>query len=119
MRRWLILLTLLVGLAVGVSGTVLAPRLAGPFLPQAIRGSVQSVEGKVVAKRREQERLLLTILTAQGALLATFKTRVAEIDLLVEQGDTVTLALRRYDPFIEDPTIQRVRKGEPAGEPRG
>jgi hypothetical protein len=37
----------------------------------------------------------------------------------VQQGDSITLALRRYEPFVEDPPIQRVRKQEPAARPKG
>jgi hypothetical protein len=40
--------------------------------------------------------------------------RVAEVDLLVDRGDTVTLAVPRYAPFVEDPVIARVRKPESA-----
>ena len=103
MRRGLIVLAFLGGLAIGVIGTVLAPRFLGPYLPRAIRGKAEPVEGTVVAKQREPERLLLTVLTPQGALLATFKERVAETALLVEVGDSVTLILPRYEPFVEGP----------------
>jgi hypothetical protein len=35
---------------------------------------------------------------------------VAEIDLLVAVGDTVTLGVSRYEPFVEDPSFRGVRK---------
>lgn len=114
MRRWLILLILLVGMALGVSGTILAPHLVGPYLPEAVRGKTELVEGEVVRKHREPDRLLLTIVTGQGALLATFTQKAKEVELLVEEGDTVTFALRRYAPFVENPVIQGVRKRKPA-----
>jgi len=114
-RRWLVPLVLLMGVALGVSGTILAPGLVGPYLPAAVLGKAELVDGEVVRKQREPDRLLLTILTGQGAVLVTFKQRMAEIDLLVEQGDTLTLALRRYEPFVTDPAIKRVQKPKRAG----
>ena len=110
MRRALLVLAFLAALGLGVIGTVFAPRVLGPYLPRAIRGMAEPVEGTVVAKQREPERLLLTILTPQGALLATFKEKVAETTLLVEVGDSVTLALRAYEPFVENPVITKVIK---------
>ena len=37
-------------------------------------------------------------------------SHITEIDLLVEIGDTVTLGLRAYEPFVEDPVIKAVMK---------
>jgi hypothetical protein len=113
MKAWVIVLILLIGVALGVSGTILAPKLAGPYLPESFQAKTEVVEGEVDRKSREQDRLLLTLQTSQGTVLATFKQKVAEIDLLVQKGDTVTLALRRYEPFVEDPAIERVRKLQP------
>ena len=113
MKTWMIAVILLIGVALGVSGTILAPKFADPYLPQSFRAKTEVVEGEVDRKLREQDRLLLTVQTSQGTVLATFKQKVAEIDLLVQKGDTVTLALRRYEPFVEDPAIERVRKLQP------
>jgi hypothetical protein len=118
MKGWLVLLTLLIGVALGASGAVLGPRLAGPYLPEAIQGRAPIVEGEVVRKRRAEDRLLLTVATAQGGILATFSKKVAEIDLLVEEGDTLALALRRYEPLLDDPVIARVRKRTGTTAPR-
>ena len=119
MKTWLIVLTLLAGIALGVAGTIFAPEVAGPYLPEAFRvKKAETVDGEVVRKLREGERLLLTVQTTQGSVLATFKKKVAEIDLLVQQGDTITLALGRYEPFVEDPTIERVRKLESTSRPK-
>jgi hypothetical protein len=114
--RWLVLLTFLVGLAVGVSGALLAPRLAGPYLPEALRGPTPVIEGEVAQKQRQGDRLLLTVVTPHGSMLVTFRKKVAEIDLLLEQGDTLTLILRQYAPFVEDPMIERVRKAKPTAD---
>ncbi|MFQ5680144.1 MAG: hypothetical protein ACE5HP_11880 [Gemmatimonadota bacterium] len=105
------LLLFLLGVGVGVAGTLLTPRLGGDYLPEAVRPAEVEVTGEVLGKRLEEERLLLTLETPAGAILATFRRRVPEIDLLVEAGDTVTLGLRRYEPFVEDPAVNGVRKG--------
>ncbi len=118
-KGWGLTLVFVLGLALGVAGTVSGPRLARPYLPEALRGPTVTLEGTVTAKRKEPTRVLLTLLTAQGAILATFKRNVTEIDLLVEQGDIVTVALRRYEPFVDDPVIERVRKVEPTSRPAG
>lgn len=107
-RRWL---WLLIGVAVGVAGTLLLPDLVRPHLPPALRLGEEEVAGLVVEKRKEGERLLLTVDTDRGASLVTFTRRVPEIDLLVAQGDSVTLGLGAYAPLVEDPTLAGVRKG--------
>ena len=116
MKVWGFVLTLLVGIALGVAGAILvvAPEIAGPLLPQSFLAKGQLVEGEVERKMREGDRLLLTMQTSQGTVLATFRKKVPEIDLLVQKGDTLTLGLQRYAPFADDPTIERVRKPEPA-----
>ncbi len=101
---------LILGLVVGVLGAVMAPRILGPRLPAAWTGGGETTEGTVVAKLRETDRLLLKVDTPQGAVLATFKEMLNEIDLLVQEGDKVSLAVSRYQPFIENPVIERVRK---------
>lgn len=99
----------LVGLAIGVAGMILVPRFADPYLPRALKPAV-SVEGKVVAKQREADRLLLTVRTKEGSTLITFTKQIPEIDLLVEDTDTVVLSMKRYRPFVENPEILRVAK---------
>jgi TOBE domain-containing protein len=119
MKFSLVLLTLSVGIALGVAGTIFAPDVAGPYLPEAFRvKKAETIDGEVVRKLREGERLLLTVQTTQGAILVTFKKKVAEIDLLVQQGDTITLRLSRYEPFVDEPAIERVRKQEPTPRPK-
>lgn len=104
----------LIGVVFGVAATLLVPRYLGPYLPVALRGETATVDGTVTAKERQEERLLLTVSSLNGATLATFERRVAEIDLLVDVGDSVSLALKRVEPFVSDPSIRRVWKG-----PRG
>lgn len=110
MRRWLGAVLFLLGLALGAVATVAGPRVAAPYLPAALRGQVEPVEGDVVRKQREPDRLLMTVVTPRGAILATFTKRIPEVDLLVAEGDALTLGLRRYEPFVQDPEILSVRK---------
>ena len=118
MKRWRGTLLFLIGLVLGMVLVVIGPRVAGPYLPDVLRGKVESVEGEVARKQREPDRLLLTVVTPRGAILATFKTRIPEVDLLVAEGDALTLGLRRFEPFVEDPAIQNVRKKTPAENPK-
>jgi len=100
----------LIGVAIGVTGTLLVPRYLGSYLPAGLGGGGETLEGPVLGKRQEEGRLLLTVDAQQGAALATFSERVAEIDLLVDVGDTITLGVTGYEPFIDDPAFRGVRK---------
>ena len=104
--------TFFVGLVLGITGTVLGPRLLDPYLPSAIRGDREGIEGAVMSKQRKGDRLLLTVQTSEGTILATFKKKITEIDLLIAEGDMLTLARTGYRAFMEDPAIGRVRKQE-------
>lgn len=105
-----------VGLTIGVASMILVPRFADPYLPQALKPAL-SVEGKVVAKQREPDRLLLTVRTKEGSTLVTFTKKIPEIDLLVENTDVVVLSMKQYRPFVENPEILRVAKEEGAEPP--
>lgn len=114
MKLWAVFIVFLIGIGLGAASIVYGPTVLDPYLPAAIRARFQTatIEGTVKAKRREGDRLLLRIEAPQGAIVATFKEKTPEIDLLIGEGDRVTLALRAYKPFVEDPSIQRVRKQE-------
>jgi hypothetical protein len=101
---------LLGGIVLGVLGTVFLPGLADPYLPDSLRGERQEVTGIVEAKSAEVDRLLLTVGSDAGAMLVTYSKNVAEIDLLVEVGDTVVLEVEEYAPFVDDAKIRRVSK---------
>ena len=101
---------LLVGIVIGVLGAVILPDLASPYLPGALRGERVEVAGVVEAKSTEAERLLLTVGSEAGAMLATFRDGIAEIDLLVSVGDSVLLTVDEYAPFVDDARISRVMK---------
>lgn len=117
MKFWLVVASLVLGMALGAAGVLLLPDLVTPYLPEGMRGDANTVDGKVVAKQKDVDRLLLTVLTEQGATLATFRRKVAEINLLVEEEDTVSFVLRQYKPFVTDPRIKRVMKGRSPYKP--
>jgi hypothetical protein len=111
MRGWATsVLTLLVGAGLGVAGTVYVPPVVDPYLPNELKIRARVVEGQVTNKQREPHRLLVKLQTEQGVVLAAFTKRVAEVDLLIEPGDTVALALRSDQPFVDDPQIERVKR---------
>src|SRR5438477_2680488 len=114
MRGWLILVgTLLVGVAVGFGAATRGPALIAPYLPQVGGGSGEHIEGQVIRKQRDGNRLLVKISTAKGPMLVTFTQKVADLEVLLDAGDTVTLVTPAYATFVEDPTLERVK--EPAG----
>ena len=111
MRGWIVLIvTLLVGAALGVAGTIYLPERVDPYLPKDLRLRARVVEGQVVQKQREGDRVLVKIQTDQGVILAAFTKRVAEIDLLVEPGATIELSLPSDQPVVDDPPIERVKQ---------
>ena len=116
MRGWLILtFTLLTGVILGVGATTMGPALVAPYLPKSISGHSERIAGEVLRKQREGNRLLLKVATAQGPMLVTFTQKVAELDLLLEPGETVTLITTGYATFVDDPTLERVKRQGGAG----
>lgn len=107
---------LLGGIVVGILGTIFLPRLAAPYLPEVMRGEQQEVSGIVEAKSAEVDRLLLTVGSEAGAMLVTYTNNVAEIDLLIDVGDSVLLVVDEYAPFINDARIRRVIKSDESDE---
>src|SRR5437660_10804840 len=111
MRGWVILLVaVLVGATHGVGGTVYDPPRLDPYLPKELRLKARVVEGQVIQKQREGNRVLVKIQTDQGVILAAFTKRAAEIDLLVEPGATIALSLPSDQPVVDDPAIERVKR---------
>jgi hypothetical protein len=66
-------------------------------------------------KQRDGNRLLLKVATTQGPMLVTFTQKVAELDLLLERGDMVEPIARGYATFVDDPTLERVKRPAGAG----
>jgi hypothetical protein len=102
------------GLVMGILCTIYLPGYVRPYLPDALVGKDIVVKGTVAAKEKKGEDLLLTVSTPEGALLATFKKKAAEVNLLINEKDEVQFVLPKYMPFIEDPKIIRVVKEQQA-----
>ncbi|MEJ2313193.1 MAG: hypothetical protein P8Y85_00080 [Nitrospirota bacterium] len=109
MKKFSVIL-LLVGVGIGIAIMVYGPSYIEPLLPGAGAPAKGGIEGQVMDKRLEKDRLLVTLKAPEGAILVTFKKKVPEIDLLVDKGDTVTLKTKTYKPFVNDPGIAMVRK---------
>jgi hypothetical protein len=104
---------------VGVAATVGVQHLIG--LSTSFFQSGVVVEGQVLNKEASETSLRLRLSTDQGVMLATFTKKLSEMESLIEEGDWVSLSIKRYSPFVDDPELQRVRKPESrkaAMEPR-
>jgi len=113
MRGWVILImTLLVGAALGVAGTIYVPPRVDPYLPKELRLKSRVVEGQVLQKQRDGNRVLVKVQTDQGVILAVFSKRAAEVDLLIEPGAPIALSLPNDAPVVDDPAIERVKRAK-------
>lgn len=110
MKTWAGLLGgFILGFLSAVIVDLVAPELLDPYTRQFIPSAqIESVRGTVVKKERDSNRLLMTLSTPKGVLLATFTQKLDELDLLVAEGYTTTIRLRSYSPFVENPVIERV-----------
>ena len=116
MRGWLILVaTLLTGIILGIGAAAMGPAVVAPYLPKSMSGQGERMQAEVLRKQRDANRLLLKVGTAQGPMLVTFTQKVAELDLLLEPGDTVTLITSGYATFVDDPSLDRVQRPPGAG----
>ena len=121
------LLLVFFGIIMGVAIALVAPRYAQPYLrdlPVALSQDTMAA-GTVMEKHVEDERVVLRVSTEEGVTLAIFTQNLGDIDLLIGHGDWVELGAGRYEPFLNDPAIRRVRPAEtdPQGDipaaPRG
>ncbi len=105
-----------IGLILGILSTIYVPQYVRPYLPESIsmveKGAV--VKGNVTAKEKKGDALLLTVSTPEGVLLATFRNKADEVNLLINEKDEVQFALPKYMPFVEDPEITRIVKAQQA-----
>jgi len=101
------------GLGLGLGGPILANQYLEPYMPSFLKKPLHPLEGFVTHKQRDQDRLLVTVTTQDGTILATFRQQVAEIDLLVEEQDSITLDVKQYEPFVNDPPVLKVNKQVP------
>ena len=102
------------GLMLGILCMIYLPKYVQPYLPESMAGNETVIKGTVIVKEKKGDALLLTVSTPQGALLATFKQKTGEIDLLIKEKDEVQFTLPNYTPFIDDPKIIRVVKEQQA-----
>lgn len=109
-KGWLILtVTLLVGFVLGVGAATKGPAFVAPYIPHSVSGAGERLEGQVVRKQREGNRLLVKVSTAQGPMLVTFTQKVGDLDVLLDPGDTVILITAGYATFVDDPGLDRVK----------
>ncbi len=97
-------------MAVGVGLANRGPALIAPYLPKAVIRPSEHIEGQVVRKQRDGNRLLVKVTTAQGPMLVTFTQKVPDLDVLLDAGETVTLVIAGYATFIDDPILERVKE---------
>ena len=102
------------GLILGILGTIFLPNYVRPYIPDWVEGKGAAVQGTVTAKLKKENALLLTVNTPEGALLATFRKRIDEIGLLVNEKDMIEFTLPKYTPFVDDPQIIRIVKEQQA-----
>jgi hypothetical protein len=102
------------GLILGILCMIYLPKYVQPYLPESMAGNETVLKGTVIVKEKKGDTLLLTVSTPEGALLATFKQKAGEIDLLIKEKDEVQFTLPTYTPFIDDPKIIRVVKEKQA-----
>ncbi len=108
-------LIFIAGLLTGIAGTIVVRGALADYLP-SVFGGMEDIQGRVSGKLREDDRLLLTVETGRGNVLATFTERVQEIDLLVSTGDTLVLSVPAHAPFVQNPVLERVASPvSPAG----
>ncbi|MGE0643191.1 MAG: hypothetical protein AB7P24_05935 [Nitrospira sp.] len=99
----------ILGFLTAVIVDLVAPELLTPYTKEFIPATqLESIRGLVIKKERESNRLLMTLSTPKGVLLATFTQKIEEIDLLVAEGYATTIRLRSYSPFVENPVVERV-----------
>jgi len=103
-----------IGFILGILCTIYLPKYVQPYLPESMVGNETVLKGTVIVKEKKGDTLQLTVSTPEGALLATFKQKTGEIDLLIKEKDEVQFTLPNYTPFIDDPKIIRVVKEQQA-----
>jgi len=114
-KGWLILIvTLAVGFVLGVGAAMRGPEFIAPYLPKSVSGTGERLDGQVVRKQRDGNRLLVKVATAQGPMLVSFTQKAADLDVLLDPGDTVTFITKGYATFVDDPGVERVKGSERA-----
>jgi hypothetical protein len=118
MRGWVVLsVTLLIGIGLGAALVARGPAIVAPYLPRSMNLPGTRIEGQVVRKQRDGNRLLVKVATSQGPMLVAFTEKVADLDVLLDPGDTVALVTTGYATFVNDPILERVRRPDGSSQP--
>lgn len=110
MKFLFFLFTFFIGIVLGTTAILKYPELVLPYVPESIKGNSITLEGMVMKKEFDQQSLRITMNTDQGALVATLTNKLKETNLLINEGDAVTLVLDAYQPFMKNPKISQVKK---------
>ena len=105
-----------VGILCGIAAAIFVPGWAAPYIPSFLGGTT-GVQGQVLDKVSETDRILVKVSTADGLILVTFTQNLKELDLLIGQGDSITLGLDGYEPLAENPAVSRVVGSNASGQP--
>ena len=71
-------MTFLIGVILGVTAAAHGPALVAPYLPRGVARPQTRIDGQVVRKQRDGNRLLVKVDTGQGPMLVTFTQKVAD-----------------------------------------
>ncbi|GEM_PF-6551278 len=96
-------------LLLGLAGGLVGGYFARPSVDRAI-GISNEIEGVVVAERREDERLVLTLRAGEETVLASFRERADDVEQLVAPGDFLTVRLGSRGVFADEVPIVRLRR---------
>lgn len=110
MKIWIGLGLFLLGVVIGAAGSLLGPHYVEPYMPKFLQQPKVEIEGIVVRKQLESDRVLITVSSRTGSTLAIFDERVNEIEMLVQEGDLMTLRVNAYEPFVTNPEIASVKQ---------
>jgi hypothetical protein len=102
----------ILGLILGILCTIYLPKYVQPYLPESMLVKETKIKGTVTAKEKKGDALLLTVNTPEGVLLATFKKKADDVNLLIDEKDEIQFALPKDTTFIDDPKIIKVVKGQ-------
>ncbi len=108
----ILIVTLAVGFVLGVGAAMRGPEFIAPYIPKSVGGSGEHLDGQVVRKQRDGNRLLVKVTTTQGPMLVSFTQKAADLDVLLDPGDTVTFITKGYATFVDDPGVERVKGSE-------
>jgi predicted nucleotidyltransferase len=87
----ILVVTLMVGFVLGFGAATRGPAFVAPYLPKSVSGPGERLEGQVVRKQRDGNRLLVKIVTAQGPMLVSFTQKASDLDVLIDPAQGISL----------------------------